>query len=391
MGKVASKSAAPLPRFMAVIGANGAGKSTLLDALGFIGDSLENGVEAACDAPHRGGFDRLRTRGVEAPIKFEVRYRQSATSRPISYSLHVNVDRHGRPQVVYERLRQGRAGAESRGRLFNFLELKSGRGVVWAGEGSEEKDSESNRRDDIRMSDRQVLGIATLGTLADHPRIAQFRDFLSGWYLSYFNPQLAKRQPISGSEPHLNRSGDNLANYLRFIQRERPLAFQAMLDRIAKKIPGVQSIHHEETVDKRLLLAFHAEGFDQPFFQQDMSDGTLKLLAYMLLMEDPRPAPLVGIEEPENGLYQELLAPLAQEFKRFASRAAGPQVLVTTHSPNFIDALGPDEVWLLEKGSDGCSELRLASGVPEVAQLYGEGLPMGSLWYSRYLGSTSPA
>jgi predicted ATPase len=389
MGKIAGGRDQPLPRLMAVIGANGSGKSTLLDALGFIGDSLADGVESACDRPHRGGFERLRTRGLDEPIKFEIRYRQSAESRPINYSLHVGADRHGRAQVVFERLRQARSGAEARGRLFTFLELRNGRGTVWSGEGSEEH--EGDARHDIRISDRQVLGIATLGTLADHPRIAAFREFLSGWYLSYFVPQLARTQPVAGSDPHLSRTGENLANYLRFVQRERPLAFQGMLDRIGAKVPGIKRIRVEIAPDKRLLLAFDAEGFDQPFYQQDMSDGTLKLLAYMLLMEDPNPAPLVGIEEPENGLYQQLLAVLAQEFKAFSQRPKGPQVLVTTHSPNFIDALAPDEVWLLEKRADGFATLSSAAAMPGVKELFREGLPMGSLWFSNHLGQTSLA
>lgn len=384
LGQLSSTGGEALPRLMAVVGANGSGKSTLLDALGFLGDCLADGVEAACDKPHRGGFERLRTKGVDEPIKFEVRYRQTERSRPISYSLHVGVDRHGRAQVDYERLRQSRKGQKSIGQLYAFLELKNGRGRVWEGESTEA--TEGSERVDVRMSDRQVLGVSTLGTLADHPRIAAFREFLSGWYLSYFVPQLARSQPMSGADPHLDRTGENLAKYLRFIARERPQAFKTMLARVAAKIPGVRAIDPKTAPDKRLLLAFTADGFGEPFFQEDMSDGTLKMLAYMLLMEDPDPAPLIGIEEPENGLHHRLLTALAAEFKTFASRSKGPQVLITTHSPHFVDALAPHEVWVLEKGHDGFSRLQRAADIGGVSDLYAEGLPMGSLWFSQHLG-----
>lgn len=383
LGQLKSRGQEPLPRLMAVIGANGTGKSTLLDALGFLGDCLARGVEAACDEPHRGGFERLRTKGATEPIKFEIRYRQSEQSRPISYSLHIDVDRHSRPQVVYERLRQSRKGQTSIGRLFAFLELKNGRGSVWSGESTER--TEGDARNDIRMSDRQVLGISTLGTLTDHPRIAAFREFLSGWYLSYFVPQLARSQPVSGADPHLDRTGENLSKYLRYIMRERPGAFKAMLKRVSEKIPGVLDIKPQDAPDRRLLLAFTAQGFAEPFFQSDMSDGTLKLLAYLLLMEDPRPPPLIGIEEPENGLHHSLLAVLATEFKTFAAKDHGPQILVTTHSPQFIDALTPKEVWLLDKQANGSSTLTRAADLRGVRDLHDEGLPMGSLWYSNHL------
>ncbi len=388
LGQLSSTEGQPLPRLMAVIGANGSGKSTLLDALGFLGDCLADGVEAACDKPHRGGFERLRTRGVDEAIKFEIRYRQTVQARPISYSLHVDADRYGRPQVVFERLRQSRKGQKSIGRLYSFLELKNGRGPVWSGESSE--DAEGNARTDVRMGDRQVLGISTLGTLTDHPRIAAFREFLSGWYLSYFVPQLARTQPMAGADPHLDRAGENLAKYLQFIARDQPAAFKAMLGRIAKKIPGIRSIGSVKAPDQRLLLKFEVEGYADPFFQEDMSDGTLKMLAYMLLLQDPNPAPLIGIEEPENGLHHQLLAVLAQEFKAFADKPKGPQVLITTHSPNFVDALTPQEVWILDKQSDGFSRLTLAGDIQGVTELFDEGLPMGSLWYSDHFGIGNP-
>lgn len=376
-----------LPRLMAVIGANGVGKSTLLDALGFVGDCLNDGVEAACDRAHRGGFERLRTKGVNEPIRFEIRYRENKGSRPISYSLHIDTDAKGRVCVVYERLRQRRKG-QPNGRPYSFLELTDGSGYVWTGD--EHGGVEGNEKTSVRMSDRQVLGISTLGTLKDHPRISLFRAFLAGWYLSYFVPELARSQPMSGADPHLNRKGDNLAKYLRYIERERPLGFKAALDLIATKLPGVESIRSDKTQDGRLLLEFQAQGYDKPFYQEDMSDGSLKLLAYLLLMEDPEPAPLIGIEEPENGLHHQLLAILAQELQAFALRERGPQILVTTHSPYFVDALTPDEVWILDKGADGYSTVTRASDIRGVLELYAEGVPTGSLWYSNHFGIGSP-
>lgn len=376
-----------LPRLMAVIGANGVGKSTLLDVFGFIGDCLNDGVEAACDRPHRGGFERLRTLGATGPIQFEIRYRQAKSERPISYSLHIDVDKKGRATVVYERLRQRRIG-KSNGQPYSFLELTQGSGFAWSGE--EVNGLEGEERSSVNMSDRQVLGISTLGTLVDHPRINQFRSFLGGWYLSYFVPELARSQPMAGAEPHLNRRGDNLAKYLQFIERQQPTNFKKALDWIATKIPGLEEIRSVKAPDGRLLLEFHAKGYETPFYQQDMSDGSLKLLAYMLLMEDPDPAPFIGIEEPENGLHHQLLALLATELQAFALQARGPQVLVTTHSPNFVDALTPSEVWVLNKGVDGFSGLTRAADLQGVQELFDEGIPMGSQWYSNHFGIGNP-
>ena len=170
------------------------------------------------------------------------------------------------------------------------------------------------------------------------------------------------------------------------MQREHSRRFQAILNRIAEKIPGIDKIDTEKTNDGRLLLRFNDTGFRDPFYAQQMSDGTLKVFAYLLLLEDPTPPPFLCIEEPENGLYHKLLESLATEFREHATgRKGGSQVFITTHQPYLVDALEPAEVWVLEKGRDGCSTVRRASDDPTVQNMVAAGLPLGGLWYSDYL------
>lgn len=395
----------PLTSMTAVIGKNGVGKSTLFDAFGFMADALKSGVEEACDLRGRGGFERLRTQGQQGPIEFEVYYKEDGNARPITYELSIDADTIGRPYVAKERLRQRRKG-QSWGRPFSFLILNDGKGVVWKGEQegyNEEKEhfdindlyellqakeekEESNETEFVELEDKRKLGIGTLGALKQHPRISAFRRFIEGWYLSYFTPDAARSLPAAGPQKHLNIHGDNLGNVVQFMEREHPKRFQSILDSIAKKIPGIDKIDTEKTNDNRLLLRFNDKGFHDPFYAQQMSDGTLKVFAYLLLLEDPNPPPFLCIEEPENGLYHKLLESLAQEFREHATgRKGGSQVFVTTHQPYLVDALQPDEVWILEKGTDGYSTIRRASDDALVKNLVMEGLPLGGLWYSDYL------
>ena len=397
----------PLTAMTAVIGKNGVGKSTLFDAFGFLADALKSGVEGACDSRGRGGFERIRTQGKKGPIEFEVYYKEDGNARPITYEVSIDADRSGRPCVLKERLRQRRRG-QKRGRPFSFLILDSGKGVVWKGdregrqidEEREEFDlsglmksiesgqaqEESRETEVVALEDVRRLGIATLGSLKQHPRISAFRKFVEGWYLSYFTPDAARSLPLAGPQKHLNIHGDNLGNVVQFMQREHPRRFRAILDRIAEKIPGIKQIDTEKTSDGRLLLQFNDRGFNDPFYSQQMSDGTLKVFAYLLLLEDPAPPPFLCIEEPENGLYHKLLESLATEFRDHAKgRRGGSQVFITTHQPYLVDALAPDEVWVLEKGLDGCSVIRRADDDAIVKNMVDEGLPLGGLWYSDYL------
>lgn len=402
-----SQEAEPLTPMTAVIGMNGVGKSTLIDAFGFLSDCLKIGVEEAFDARGRGGFDQVKSQGAEGHIRFEVYYKEDGNARPITYELSIDSDSFGRPYVVQERLRQRRKN-QKHGWPFSFLLLNEGKGIAWKGEqegtqideGKKQFDlqnliesikkgddkEESRETEIVELDDKRKLGIATLGSLKQHPRVSAFRRFIEGWYLSYFTPDAARSLPLAGPQKHLNVHGDNLGNVAQFMEREYPKKFQTILDEIAKKIPGIVKIDTEESKDRRLLLRFNDRGFKDPFYAQQMSDGTLKIFAYLLLLEDPSPPPFLCIEEPENGLYHKLLETLAVEFREHATgQKGGSQVFVTTHQPYFVDALGPDEVWILEKGKDGFSKIRRASDLPIVKNMVEEGLPLGGLWYSDYL------
>ncbi|SLM29549.1 conserved hypothetical protein [Desulfamplus magnetovallimortis] len=397
----------PLTPMTAVIGKNGVGKSTLFDAFGFLADCLKSGVEEACYTRGRGGFERIRSQEEDEPIEFEVYYKENGNARPITYELAIDVDSSGRPYVLSERLRQRRKG-QKHGWPFSFLILNSGKGVAWKGEQegrqideakgdfdllslmeslkSGEDKEEPKETEIVELEDRRKLGIATLGSLKQHPRISAFRRFIEGWYLSYFTPDAARSLPLAGPQKHLNIHGDNIGNVVQFMKREHPKRFQNILNRIADKIPGIEKIDTEKTNDGRLLLRFNDKGFHDPFYAQQMSDGTLKVFAYLLLLEDPTPPPFLCIEEPENGLYHKLLESLAKEFREHATgRKGGSQVFITTHQPYFVDAFEPDEVWILEKGKDGFSAIRRASDDAIVKNMVAEGLPLGGLWYSDYL------
>ena len=374
----------PLTPFTVVIGKNGVGKSTLFDAFGFVADCLSHDVESACDMKQRGGFERLRSMGSNDAIRFEIYYREAKGERPMTYELAITLDETGRPFVESEVLRQRRKG-QKHGRPHPFLRLLHGKGQVWAGEVAVEVDGggEDSTHERVELTDLRQLGIATLGTLKEHPRIKRFRDFLKGWYLSYFYPDAARSLPSAGPQKHLNSHGDNIGNVVQYMEREHKNRFRLTLERIAAKIPGVKSIDTKVTVDKRVVLRFNDGAFDDPFYAQQMSDGTLKVFAYLLLMEDPDPPPFICIEEPENGLYHKLLEALAQEFRAHATgKRNAPQIFVTTHQPYFVDALSAAEVWILDKGSDGYSAVRRVSDLPVVKNLVDEGLPLGRLWYS---------
>jgi predicted ATPase len=363
------------------IGRNGCGKSSLLDVVAFLSDCLREGIEAACDKEHRGGFDRLRTQGQRGPIRFELYFRLAPSDRPMKYEFAVHAP-EGIPRIASERLFLSSERAQ-RGALRKFLEVEDGAGTVWAKDGDETSDT---GRQVVHLTDLDRLAISTYGQLPDHPRIGAFRQYLESWYLSYFVPGDARRLPAVGAQRRLDRTGSNMGNVLQYLERQHGPKLATILQEIADVIPGIETIKTKASEDKRLLIEFSERGYLDPFFQYAMSDGTLKMFAYLLLLHDPEPPAFIGIEEPENGLYHQLHSLLSTQLLQLSDQFQGKtQILVTTHSPYFVNELQPEAVWTMSKQRDGTTKVVRANKIRGVSRMLREGIPLGSLWYSNHL------
>ena len=403
LGRVWRGRESPLTPMTVVIGKNGVGKSTLFDAFGFLSDCLRFGVEDACGVRGPRGFNNILSNGEKGPIEFEVYYREKEKARPIIYELSIDLDKSGRPFVLKECLSEAVRVKEIRKvQKHSFLLLENGKGDVWKermrGRGTDTEDDgpdpavessrickskeKSGKPETVELDDSRKLGISTLGSLKQHPRISVFRRFVEEWHLSHFTPGAARSLPLAGHHEHLNVRGDNLANVLQFMESEHPKRFRAIVKNIAKRIPGINKVRTKETIDGRLLVRFDDKGFRQPFYAQHVSDGTLKLLFYLVLLEAPNPPPFLCVEAPENDVYHKLLESLAMEFRE---RSTDTQFFVTTHQPDFVDGINPDELWVLEKGPDGFSTAQRASNDDTVTSMVEQELPLGRLWYSDYL------
>ena len=378
MGGIDNKA---LGNMVAMIGSSGSGKSTIADAFGFISDCIFTDLETALNMNNRGGFDRLVTQGNNF-ISFIIGY-ESDNVDSIIYSFLI--ERNAKNQMYIHLETLNAITLLSNNGQFK-MELRQGKGYALSAKVDKDGKSYEVSRNPIELSDSQRLGIATLGVMKEYPVINEFLEFIKSWYLCYFTPDAARRIQAAAPSPYLNRTGDNLNNVARYMYRENPAEFQKILSDIQAKIPDITKIEPVEMINGQMELAFYQKGFEKPFFSQRMSDGTLKLFAYYLMLHEKNPRQLVFIEEPENGLYHHYLTDLALEMKRSAGSGYNKQIFVTTHSPFFVDALSPDQVWVLDKDKDGFTTAKRASEYPFVRELSEEGVSMGDLWYSKYFG-----
>jgi predicted ATPase len=374
-----------IPPFCIVVGANGTGKSTLLQVFGFLKDCLLFNVSSAIQS--RGGYHELVTRGHEKEniiIELQFRMEISKVQRLVTYYLEISCT-NNKVEVAREILRYKRGSA---GSPFHFLDFTFGKGKAVVNEDDFKKTDEELTKEPQELDKSDILAIKGLGQFQKFKAANAFRQLIENWHVSDFHINLARgSKDAAGYAEHLSVTGDNLQLVANRIFEEREDIFGKIIELMKRRVPGIGSIEPEPTKDGRLLLKFQDGSFKDPFIDKYVSDGTIKMFAYLLLLHDPAPHPLLCVEEPENQLYPKLLWELAEEFRGYANR--GGQVFVSTHSPDFLNAARLDEVfWLVKK--DGYTQIRRAKDDEQLAAFMAEGDQMGYLWKHGFFPEIDP-
>lgn len=374
-----------VPPLCVVVGANGVGKTTLFGVFGFLKDCLIHNVRQALQA--RGGLKEVRSRGADPRecVEIEIQFRLEivGVERLVTYLLQVG-ERQGQPVVEREVLRykRGRYGAP-----FRFLDFSDGEGYAITNEEDFNRPDEELTREKQKVAP-DTLAISGLGQFEKFKAANAFRALIEQWHVSDFHISEARGlKNAAGIDDHLSPSGDNLQLVARNIYENHSDVFERILASMRARVPGVTRVTPQLTEDGRLLLQFQDGAFKDPFIDRFVSDGTIKMFAYLVLLNDPKPYPLLCVEEPENQLYPTLLAELAEEFRDYARR--GGQVLVSTHSPDFLNALRLDEVFWLSK-RDGYTRIHRARDNRQVAAYMRDGDQMGYLWKQGFFEGADP-
>lgn len=350
-----------------LLGPNGSGKSTVFDVFAFLSECFTTGLRKAWDKRNR--FRELRSRGADGPIAVTVKYRERPSSPIITY--HLAIEERGLNPFVAEEWLQWRRG--ERGRPFRFLNFHEGEGEVISGEAPEATDARVHEK----LDSPEILAVNTLGQFAKHPRVAALRRFITGWYFSYLTADSTRGLPEAGPQERLSQTGDNLPNVIQYLREQHPERLERILEILRQRVPKLQKVDAELLADGRLLLQIKDAPFERPILAKWASDGTLKMLSYLTVLHDPKPPPVVGIEEPENHLHPRLLPELAEECRGASARS---QLLVTTHSPFFVNGIRPEELWVLYRDDKGYTQARRAVDMTGIGSFVEKGAQLGYLW-----------
>ena len=372
-----------LPELAVFVGANGVGKSTLFDVFGFLRDALKDNIRYALQ--NRGGFKEVISRNQSGLIEIELQFRINIAGkdRLVTYKIEIG-EENGKPFINREILRYKRGQF---GSPFHFIDFARGQGYAINNEEDFDKPDEELEREEQKLGSPDIMAIKGLGQFERFKAANAFRTFIENWHVSDFHIAEARPSRESRYAEHLSPTGDNLSLVAQFMFENHPEIFDKVLQKMKQRVPVINNFTAEATVDGRIVLRFQDGSFKDPFIANYVSDGTIKMFAYLILLYDPNPHPLLCIEEPENQLYPSLLLELLDEFRAYAKK--GGQVFVSSHSPDLLNGTTPDETFWLVKNT-GYTNIERASNHKEIVLLYEEGDKLGYLWKENYFKGSNP-
>jgi len=373
-----------IPKFCVIIGANGSGKSSLFAVFEFLKEALSSNVHTALiKIGGSRGFKEVISRGADGQIEIEIKFRESDSAPLVTYFLAI-AEKQGRPFVAREILKYRRG---SGGQPWHFLDFANGSGEAVTNEIDHVTDVKQLKREHQTLKSEEILAVKGLAQFEQFPAVVALGNLIENWHISDFHINRARPEQEAGYAEHLSREGENLSLVTEYLHRVHPTTFQTILKKLTERIPGITSVVAKTTEEGRVLLRFQDGAFEDPFLARYVSDGTIKMFAYLILLYDPTPYPLLCVEEPENQLYPSLLWELAEEFRSYAER--GGQVFVSSHSPDFLNAVKLDEVYWLTKEA-GYTSICRAQDDQQIAAFMAEGDQMGYLWTEGFFKGAAP-
>ena len=326
--------------FMVLIGANGVGKTSLLDAFALLSASASGKLNNTLS--QLGGLTSLLTRGKSEELSLVVDM-EVPGHKPLEYEVHLGPKGTGH-SISKEILSQGREGypqpfkhIDSSDRDVRYYEIDKGQLVRPNWEHNPLETSLSQVPKMFRQPEelRSILATATQYHALDVDPRAPVKL-----------PQQMKPALLPGAD------GEDLVPYLYYLRESDKERFAAVVDTLKAAFLNLEELSFPPVAAGMLAMTWKDRNFEKALYMNELSEGTLRFLWLVSLLQSPALSTITMIDEPEVSLHPELLSLLADLMREAAKRT---HLIVATHSDRFIRFLQPKEVAVMDIGEDGCA------------------------------------
>lgn len=328
-----------LRSLMVLIGANGVGKSSLLDAISLLSASARGRLNKTLSV--LGGIADVCTREQEKIIRLETEM-ECKNYEPQRYQLEIEAKGQGYG-ISSERLSQERKShsnepfkhIESEFEDIRYFDISDNRLVrpEW-----EHNPLESSLSQVPKMFKQPEELRRTLSS------VTQYHVLDTGPRAPVTLPQQIKPALLPGAD------GEDLIPFLYTLRESHRDRYESIKDALRSAFPGFENLNFPPVATGMLSLTWKDEHFRDPIYAHQLSEGTLRFLWLVSLLQSPNLSTITMIDEPEVSLHPELLSLLADLLREAATRT---QIIVATHSDRLIRFLEPQEVVVMDIGDDG--------------------------------------
>ena len=326
--------------FMVLIGANGVGKTSLLDAFALLSASASGALNSALS--QLGGLTSLLTRGRSEELSLMVDM-EVPGHQPLEYQVHLGPKGTGH-SISKEVLSQKRAGYQH-----PFKHIDSADGDV--------RYFEVDKQEIVRPNweyNPLETSLSQVPKMFRQPEeLRRILATATQYHVLDVGPRAAVKLPQQMKPASLpGADGEDLVPYLYYLREGDKDRFASVVDTLKAAFPDLDALNFPPVAAGTLAMTWKDKNFEKPLYMNELSEGTLRFLWLVSLLQSPALSTITLIDEPEVSLHPELLSLLADLMREAAKRT---HLIVATHSDRFIRFLRPEEVLVMDIAEDGCA------------------------------------
>lgn len=318
---------------MVMIGPNGVGKTSVLDAISLMSASAAGHLSRSLS--EMGGIADVLTRGYSGGLTLGAEM-EVAKFEPLKYQVKIE------PKAQSYTISQESLAQQGKGHPtpFKYIDSKYN-DVFYYNPETLKLERPSWEHDYLESSLSQVPKM--------YKQPEELRKILTS-VTQYHVLDVSKRAPVKLPQQMKpvdfpGENGEDLVPFLYNLREQDPDRFEVIEDTLSAAFPGFESLNFPSVATGMLSMTWKEKNFKTPIYMHQLSEGTLRFIWLISLLQSPALSTITMIDEPEVSLHPELLSMFADLLREASQRT---QIVVATHSDRLVRFLKPSEVLVLD-------------------------------------------